>query len=220
VLVRVNRYDRGEFLRAGAGGVIAVASGGLLLPTIADAQQPYSLPLDSGAPLPLTPQGDDVAFLAFATAAERAARDLYAAAYAQAATGLSRSERRHIHQVSLGKRTHIMRLDAALGQDAPLPSDFVTVLPKHAVKTKARIVALARTLELLLVGVYLTGIANTQDPGSRLFLGQLLAYDVEQAAWLRTLQGHASPAGLYSPLDLEPAGAQLDQFLSTPDFPA
>jgi len=213
----VVEFGRGEFLRRGAGGLIAATAAGLL-PAVASAQAsqvPYQLPV-SGV---LTPQGDDVAYLSFGAVAERAVRDLYAAAYRQAGTGLSRAERRHIHAVSLAKRAHIMRLDSALGGDAPLPTDFVTVLPEGTVKTRARIIKLAQQLETLLVGVYLTAAGSAQDPATRSFLGQLLAYDAEQIAWLRSVAGRASPTGLLSPIDLEPAGSTLDQFLMTPDSP-
>jgi hypothetical protein len=95
----------------------------------------------------------------------------------------------------------------------------VTVLPKGAVRTAARIVALGEQLETLLVRIYLNGVGFAEDPATRLFLGRLLAYDAEQLAWLRGAAGHASPAGLLSPIDLEPASDALDAFLSTPDFP-
>ena len=164
--------DRGGFLRLGAGGLIAAATTGLAVPA-------------AGAALPPpTPQDDDVAFLSFATAAESTSRDFYRAAFKQAGTGLTAAQRRHINRVASAKRAHIIRLKAALGADAPQSSDFVTVLPKGAVKTAARIAALG-----------------------------------EQLAWLRAAAGHASPAGLLSPIDLEPAADALDAFLSTPDFP-
>jgi hypothetical protein len=199
--------DRADFLRLGAGGLIAAAATGLV-PTVASAQLPVPTPLD-----------DDVAFLSFATAAEAVSRDFYRAAFKQGATGLSAAERRHINKVAAAKRAHIVRLNAALGADAPQSGDFVTVLPKGAVDTKARILALGEQLETLLVRVYLNGVGFTADPATRLFLGRLLAYDAEQLAWLRAVSGHASPAGLLSPIDLEPAANALDAFLSTPDFP-
>jgi ferritin-like protein len=203
----VIELDRGDFLRLGAGGIIGGAATGLL-----------AAPARAQLPAP-TPQGDDVAFLSFATVAEAASRDFYRAAYKQAGTGLTAVQRRHINRVASAKRAHIVRLDAALGTDAPMSSDFVTVLPKGAVDSKARIVALGAQLETLLVRVYLNGVGYAQDAATRLFLGRLLTYDAEQLAWLRRAAGHASPAGLLSPIDLEPAADVLDQFLSTPDFP-
>src|ERR1700712_2650226 len=94
--------DRADFLRLGAGGLIAAAATGLA-PTVAGAQLP--------AP---TPQDDDVAFLSFATAAEGVSRDFYRAAFKRAGTGLSAAQRRHINKVASGKRAHIVRLNAAL----------------------------------------------------------------------------------------------------------
>lgn len=199
--------DRAQFLRLGAGGAIAAAAAGLL-PAAAGAQLPAPTPVD-----------DDIAFLSFATAAEAASRDFYRAAFKQAGTGLSAHQRRHIDRVASAKRAHIVRINAALGADAPEAGDFVTVLPNGAVTTKARILVLGERLETLLVRVYLNGVGFAADPATRLFLGRLLTYDAEQLAWLRAAAGHASPAGLLSPIDLEPAAAALDAFLSTPDFP-
>jgi hypothetical protein len=199
--------DRGDFLRLGAGGLLAAAATGLV-------------PATAGAQLPApTPQDDDVAFLSFATVAEAASRDFYRSAYKQAGTGLSAAQRRHINQIASAKRAHIVRINTVLGADAPLAGDFVTVLPKNSTATKARIAQLGEKLESLLVRVYLNGVAFAEDSATRLLLGRLLAYDAEQLAWLRGLTGHASPAGLLSPIDLEPAADELDAFLSTPDFP-
>jgi hypothetical protein len=199
--------DRRNFLEMGAGGLLAAAATGLV-PAAARAQLP--------AP---APQDDDIAFLSFATVAESASRDFYRSAYKQAGTGLSAAHRRHIDKVASAKRAHVLRLNAVLGADAPLAGDFVTVLPKNSTATKARIAQLGEKLESLLVRVYLNGVGFAVDPATRLLLGRLLAYDTEQLAWLRAVTGHASPAGLPSPIDLEPAADELDAFLSTPDFP-
>ncbi|HEY1539342.1 MAG TPA: ferritin-like domain-containing protein [Solirubrobacteraceae bacterium] len=199
--------DRGEFLRLGAGGLIVAAAGGLV-PATAGAQVPVP-----------TPKDDDISFLTFATTAERASRDIYRAAYKQAGAGFTASERRHLNKVASAKRAHIMRIDAALGADAPLTSDFQTVLPKGAVRTKAKALALAARLETLLVRVYLNGIGYAEDGATRLFMGRLMAYDTESLAWLNLKADKQVPSGLLSPIDLEPAGDALDAYLSTPDDP-
>jgi hypothetical protein len=199
--------DRGDFLRLGAGGLVAAASVGLA-PGAAAAAVP--------AP---SPQGDDVAFLSFATTAERTSRDVYRAAFKQAGAGWSRSERSHLNRVASSKRAHFMRLDAALGPDAPLPGDFVTVLPTGAVATKAAALTLLRQLETLLVRAYLNGVGYAADPSTRLFLGRLLTFDSQALAWLSLRSGEAAPTGLSNPIELEAAADALDAFLSTPDFP-
>lgn len=199
--------DRADFLRLGAGGIAAVATAGLV-PGVAAAAVP-----------PPAPEGDDVAFLSFAATAERASRDAYRAAYKQAGAGWSRPERNHLNRVASSKRGHIMRIDSALGADAPLPGDFATVLPDGAVATKARALALLRQLETLLVRVYLNGVGYASDPSTRLFLGRLLTFDGQALAWLALRAGEAAPTGLSSPIELEGAADALDGFLSTPDFP-
>lgn len=199
--------DRGDFLRLGAGGIAAAAVGGFA-PAVAAAAVP-----------PATPQGDDVAFLSFAATAERASRDTYRAAYKQAGAGWSRTERSHLNHVASSKRAHIMRIDAALGADAPLPGDFLTVLAPGAVATKAKALMLLRQFETLLVRVYLNGVGYAVDPSTRLFLGRLLTFDGQALAWLSLRSGEAAPTGLSNPIDLEAAADALDGFLSTPDFP-
>lgn len=199
--------DRGELLRLGAGGVVAIAAGGLL-PSTARA----------GLPVP-TPQDDDLAYFAFAAVAERASRDFYRAAHGQRATGLSASERRHVSVVAAAKRAHVGRIDAVLGADAPSRGDFKTVLAPGAVRTRARILALGARLETLLVRAYLTGIGAAADSATRLLLGRLLTYDAQALTWLQHAAGRTSPAGLLGPIELKRAGAQLDAFLATPDFP-
>jgi hypothetical protein len=200
----VNELDRQGFLRLGAGGLIGVAAVGLLAPA-ARAQTPM-------------PADDDIGFLSFATVAERAARDFYRAAHSQKATGLSATERRHIDRIASAKRSHIERLDAALGSEAPLTEDFQTVLPAGSVQTRKRILRLGEQLETLLVRVYLNGVGYAEDSATRVLLGRLMIYDAQQITWLRGAAGKVSPAGLQGPIDLEPAGAELDAFLSTPDF--
>jgi hypothetical protein len=203
----VIELDRGDFLRLGAGGLVVAASAGLV-PATAGAQIPAPTPLD-----------DDAAYLSFATIAERASRDVYRAANKQRGAGFSSGERKHLFRVASAKRAHIMRLDAALGADAPLTEDFVTVLPTDAVATKAGALALALQLETLLVRVYLNGVGYTTDSATRVLLGRLLAYDAQAMTWLKLRAHKSSPEGLQSPIDLEPAADALDGFLSTPDFP-
>jgi hypothetical protein len=205
--VQVIELDRGDFLRLGAGGLLLSAAGGIV-PAVAGAQ----------VPLP-TPKDDDVAYLSFGAIAERASRDFYRAAYRQAGAGFSASERHHLERVASTKRAHIVRIDAALGADAPLTADFVTVLPRNAVATKARALTFLRRLETLLVRVYLNGIGYASDSATRLFLGRLMGYDAQALCWIELRAGMASPSGLASPMDLEPAADALDGFLSTPDFP-
>jgi hypothetical protein len=204
---QVIELDRGDFLRLGAGGLAIAAAGGLI-----------AAPAGAQLPVP-APEDDDVAFLSFATIAERASRDIYRAAYKAKGTGFDAAERKHLAKVAAAKRAHIVRLDAVLGADAPLTEDFVTILPDGAVKTKARALSLAAKLETLLIGVYLNGVGYAEDSGTRLFLGRLLAYDSQSLGWLNLRQGRPSPSGLLSPIDLEPAADALDGFLSTPDFP-
>ena len=147
----MTQLDRTGFLRLGTSGLVAAAAVAVV-PAPANAQLPAPAPIE-----------DDLAFMSFATVAERASRDFYRAAIKQAKTGLTAAQRRHTNRVASSKREHILRPNVALGAGAPLSSDFVTLLPKGAVRTKARILALGAQLEALLVRVYLNGVGLTQD---------------------------------------------------------
>jgi hypothetical protein len=70
-----------------------------------------------------------------------------------------------------------------------------------------------------LTGVYVSGVAFTADPASRLLLGRLLAADARHLATLRDLAGLPGGGGLPDPIDLEAAGAQLDAFLQANGYP-
>ena len=166
-----------------------------------------------------TPQDDDVSYLSFAATAERASRDVYRAAYKQAGAGWSRAERSHLNRVGSAKRAHILRIDAALGADAPLPGDFVTVLAPDAVATKAKALALLRQLETLLVRVYLNGVGYASDPVDAAVPRPPADLRRAGARLAVAEAGEAAPTGLSNPIDLEAAAEALDGFLSTPDFP-
>jgi len=46
--------------------------------------------------------------------------------------------------------------------------------------------------------------------------GRMLAYDAQQRAWMRELQGAANPTRMPRALSLEEAGPELDRFLEIP----
>ena len=74
---------------------------------------------------------------------------------------------------------------------------------------------LGRELEGLLVALYLNGVQNAEDRSTRLLLGRLLAYDVQQLAWWRGLRGGADQTEVPAPRSVEDVGEQLDRYLLT-----
>ena len=197
--------DRGAFLRLGASGVVAAAA--TALPAAALA-----------APPPATPVGDDVGFLAFGVVAERTAL----ASYRRALTTpklFSAADRRALDQAKAAKRTHVARLNAALGADAVGSGDYEVDLPKSAFASRARALDLGTSLEELHVGVYLSGAAWAADPGTRLLASRLLTVDGQILGDLRRLSGKAAVGGLPAPLDTEQAGAALDKLITVPGSP-
>lgn len=194
--------DRGQFLRLGVLGASAALGGGALAGS-------------AGAALPApTPVGDDVGFIQLGAVGERVSLEFYRAA--RHASVLTGPERKRMGLARATKARQFAALNAALGEDALGEGDFTVALPPEALATRRQLAILGRELEGLLVGVYLNGVQNGEDRSTRLLLGRLLAYDVQQLAWLRALRGAVDQTEVPAPLSVELAGAQLDRFLSTP----
>jgi ferritin-like protein len=198
--------SRSAFLRLGATGVTAAASGVL------------GAGVALGAPPPATPQGDDVGFLAFGAVGERAALAFYRQALST--PGLFEAgERSDLVQARRAKRQHLIKLNAVLASDAVASDDFRVDLPKTAFSTHARAVALGESLEELLVGVYLYGAGYAADPGTRLLIARLLTVDGQLLGAMRAMAGKPSNTGLPTPLSTEQAGDALDKLLTVPGSP-
>jgi ferritin-like protein len=197
--------SRSAFLRLGATGVTAAASGVL------------GAGVALGAPPPATPQGDDVGFLAVGVG-ERAALAFYRQALST--PGLFEAgERSDLVQARRAKRQHLIKLNAVLASDAVASDDFRVDLPKTAFSTHARAVALGESLEELLVGVYLYGAGYAADPGTRLLIARLLTVDGQLLGAMRAMAGKPSNTGLPTPLSTEQAGDALDKLLAVPGSP-
>ncbi|ADB48939.1 ferritin-like domain-containing protein [Conexibacter woesei] len=195
-------FDRSGFLRLSAAGAGAMLGAGAL-----------ALPARAALPAP-EPKGEDLGFLQLGAIGERVSLELYRAA--AAAPALTVAERRRAAQIRAEKVKQVAKLDAALGEDALGDDSFTITLPARELASRASIGRFGERLEALLVGVYLNGVQNGEDRSTRLLLGRLLAYDVQQLAWLRALRGAPNFTRVPSPLSVELAGEQLDRFLSTP----
>ena len=203
---RLMPISRSAFLRLGATGVTAAASGVL------------GAGVALGAPPPATPQGDDVGFLAFGAVGERTALAFYRQALST--PGLFEAgERSDLVQARRAKRQHLIKLNAVLASDAVASDDFRVDLPKTAFSTHARALALGESLEELLVGVYLYGAGYAADPGTRLLIARLLTVDGQLLGAMRAMAGKPFNTGLPTPLSTEQAGDALDKLLTVPGSP-
>jgi hypothetical protein len=198
----VESIDRGQFLRLGALSAGAAIGGGML-----------AAPADAALPQP-TPGGDDLGFVQLGAVGERISLAYYRTA--RHAPVLPGPERRRMALAREQKAKQCTALDAALGEDALGDETFEVVLPQDEFATRKRIALLGRELEGLLVALYLNGVQNASDRSTRLLLGRLLAYDVQQLAWLRGLRGGVNHTEVPAPQSVERVGAQLDRFLVTP----
>jgi hypothetical protein len=198
----VQAIDRGRFLRLGTLGVGAVLGGGVLASTAAAA-----LPQ-------ATPVADDVGFVQLGAVGERITLELYRAA--RHAAVLPAPERRRAGLARAAKAKQVALLNGALGEDAIRADDFEVALPDDALATREGLAVLGRELEGLLVGLHLNGVQNAEDRSTRLLLGRLLAYDVQQLAWWRALRGGVDQTEVPAPQGVEQVGARLDRYLLTP----
>ena len=161
------------------------------------------------------PVGDDLGFVRFAATAELVSADFYSRA--RKAPSVSGDLQRRLGEVRTAKRRTFNALNVILGDDAVLLDDFKIVFRKGTFASPESIGKLGAELEAVLVGVYLSAVRETLDPATRLLLGQALAYDAQQRAWMRELRGtKGNPTRMPRPLTLEEAGPTLDEFLAIP----
>ena len=155
-------------------------------------------PAAAALPVP-APQGDDVGYLSFGAVAELTSLIWYRSALR--VRGFSAGERRRLSAAATAKRSHIGRINAALGADARRRATSPrTSRRRRSPRATARSRS-GREIEDLLVGVYLNGARFARDSATRLMIGRLLAYDAQQLAWLRGLTGGLAGAGLAEPGD-------------------
>lgn len=195
-------FDRRGFLRLGAAGAGAALGAGAL-----------AIPARAALPAP-APAGEDIGFVHMAAVGERISLEFWRAA--ADSSELTVKERRRAGQVRDEKAKQVAKLDEVLGEDALGDDSFTITLPARELATRASLGRFGEQLERVLVGVYLNGVNNGEDSATRLLIGRLLAYDVQQLAWLRALRGAPNYTRVPGPLSVEHAGEKLDRFLSTP----
>jgi ferritin-like protein len=192
--------DRAQFLRMGA---VSLGAGLLAAPAgVASAQA--------------APQGDDVGYLFFGATGELVSAEFYSRA--RKARSVSGDLQRRLAAVRTAKRRQFNAFNVILGEnDAVLPDDFRVVFPEGTFASTRSIGRIGARIEAMLVGVYLSAARDVLDPGTRLVLGQALAFDAQQRAWMRELRGaNENPTRMPRPLTLEEAGPTLDEFLAIP----
>jgi hypothetical protein len=173
------------------------------------------------AAAPPAPVEDDYNFLQLGVLTEGIAVELYTSTLGS--DDWTREQRRTLKGLRRADAEQERQLGAALGEEAPQEGDFEIVLPRDVLRSKARVLALARNLERLTAGVYTAGAEQALDPGTRLLLARLLAKDVQHLSAIAVMRGAAPITKLPGPAGPERAGAFLDRFLrlpTAPDVPA
>ncbi len=197
--------DRGTFLRRGVAGAAAVSAAGL------------GLPARSRGADPIRPAGEDIGFFQWGAAAELVSIAFYDRALHESLAwgrrGFSRTERTRLKLARSGDGEHLRKLRYTLAGDAPKATDFTIVLPDAAFRDRRSILEFGTRLERLIAGVYLDGVTNAADPGSRELLGRLLASESQHISALNVLAGMPATDGLLSAVFPEQASDGLDPYV-------
>jgi hypothetical protein len=161
------------------------------------------------------PVGDDLSYLQFAAVAEFTSIALADALAKVRHLGVD--DHKVIRAIRAENAAASGQLTAVLGADAPLSYDFTIVFPKKLLRTRASALAGAARLERTLYRTALSGLADVQDPASRVLLGQLAAVAARHETVLLALGRGAHPlaaAPFPTPLSLEAAGTVIDAYLA------
>ena len=147
--------------------------------------------------VPPKPAEDDFGYVQFGVTAELVCAAFYRRALA--AGDWTRGERRRLALAHEGDTRHLRTLNVALAPQGPVQrSDFEIRFPAKTFSSRERILAQGQRLEKLTVGVYIDGVTNAADPGTRWLLARVLTADARHLAGLAELAGrhrdHQRPA--------------------------
>lgn len=171
----------------------------------------------AAAPPAPAPFEDDYNFLFLGVMSERVTLELYSSALAQ--DGWTGAQRRTLRAVRQADYRQERQLTRALGAEAPGSGEFDVVIPPKSLRSKARVLGLARRLERLSVGIYTAGAQDALDPGTRLVLARSLGRDAQHLSEIAVLRGGSVITPLPSGVSSERAGATIDSFLRVPAAP-
>ena len=172
----------------------------LAILVLAGALASSSLGTAAAAPPAPSPFEDDYNFLFLGVMSERITLELYSSALAQ--DGWTRAQRHVLRAVRQADYRQERQLTRALGAEAPGSGDFEIAIPQRSLRSKAAVLALARRLERLSVGVYTAG-----------------AQDAQHLSEIAVLRGESAITPLPSGISSERAGATIDSFLRVPTAP-
>jgi hypothetical protein len=164
------------------------------------------------APQAPAPIGDDIGFHTFGAVAEGVLAAFYTSAL-KVGGAWSAGEKKLLRQAHGQQRANVDRINAALGPSDAIPlEDFARTV---RVGSRAEALKTGRELERLVGGVYLNGVAYSEDAGTRLLLGRVLAVANRHNTLLTRYAG-LPLGGLPAPIDLDAAGEKLDSYIKDP----
>jgi hypothetical protein len=156
------------------------------------------------------PRGEDVGYLQWGAAAELLSTTFYTRALE--ARGVTADDRARFAEARAADRRHLAELAGVLGTTAPERADYRYAFPRGTFASRDAVLAFAAEMEDRIVRVYLDGVAETQDPATRLMLGRMLVSDTQHLAAARRLAGRRSAdIGIRAPHGLQAGGTWLDR---------
>jgi hypothetical protein len=169
----------------------------------------------TAAPALAAPSAPDLANVRLVCAAKRIAINWCTQWVNTPAAVLDSTTADLIRQIRKQEQGHYNTLAPLLNGTAPTDDDYVYVLPKGALRSPELAARFGCDYEQMLVGLAVGAAARTVDADVSATLTSIVAADGQHLSALSVLAG-GSPIvdGLPSPLGIEDAGNQLNQFLS------
>ncbi|HEY0278680.1 MAG TPA: hypothetical protein VGC32_10475 [Solirubrobacterales bacterium] len=160
---------------------------------------------------PPAPKGDDISFLQLGAVGELVTLELYRAASHSEALGQREKQLfgRMAAQTSKSWRT----FNSLLGEGAISREIFTVNIPASVLRSKGQTMALAARFERLLSGLYLSGVESTNDPPTRLLIGEHLLNNTRNLAVVGSLQGGKVQSHPTRQLSVEYVGEQFETYL-------
>lgn len=191
--------NRGELLRRGAGGGVALVGLGA-----------FAMPASAAVP------DVDLAYLRLLVAAELLKADFAARAVsARKLPSAWAALVRHMHADDVAHYTGLAALMNSAGQPPATAGDIDFSYPHGSFVTKHSAMTLASKLASLTLGAYLGALENVQTPSIRLPLGQIAANEAQQQSALAAAVGRPVIGSAYAvALEIDVVSAALDEYES------
>ncbi len=163
---------------------------------------------------PPAPKGEDIAFLQLGAVGELVTLELFRGASHSDALGASEQ---HTFALLADETAKAWRgFNSLLGEGAISREIFAVKIPGSVLRSKGQTLALAARFERLLTGLYLSGVQSTNDPPTRLLIGNHLLMSSRDLTVLRGMRGAKLNTKVPKQLSVQYVGDQFEHYLGIP----